>query len=210
MDVKLAMRIGVLLVAPATPSLRVLSQGSAPAARTQAESGQRAATSTSSASPLCRAEGKEEITIRCNYTEAPRPISSGFDKPRIVLNRMVLSFKTDEDSYMLVELTFTNGSTVPITRTVYLAIDDDAGRNYMRRPLPQVDFRKIAPGEQLKFSDRLLAPALRPGHYTIQLWIPNPDPSLKFDPLHNFLLSNAGMANPATGLNKLAVLAVVP
>jgi len=70
--------------------------------------------------------------------------------------------------------------------------------------------RKIAPGEQLKFSDRLLAPALRPGHYTIQLWIPNPDPSLQFDPLHNFLLSNAGMANPATGLNKLAVLAVVP
>jgi len=210
MDVKLAMAIVVLLVAPAIPSLPMFSQGSAPAAGSLAEGWRRAATSTSAASPLCLAEGKEEITIRCNYTEVPRPISSGFDKPRIVLNRMSLSFKTDEDSYMLVELAFTNESTVPITRTVYLAIEDDAGRNYMRRPLPQVDFRKIAPGEQLKFSDRLLAPALQPGHYTILLWIPNPDPSLKFDPLHNFLLSNAGMTNPATGLNKLAVLAVVP
>jgi hypothetical protein len=111
---------------------------------------------------------------------------------------------------MLVELMFTNEGTLPIMegRPVYLAIDDDTGHNYLRRLLPHVDFSELAPGEPLTFSDHLLVGAFRPGHYTIELWIPDPDPSLKFKSVHNFLVSSEGVGNPTTRLNILAEFTV--
>ena len=125
---------------------------------------------------------------------------------------MMLSFKADDDNYMSWTLTFSNQGTSQIAEkwSTYLAIDDAAGHNYLRRPLSEVDLRKLAPARTLTFSNRLLIPALKPGHYAIELWIPNPAPSLKFDPSHNFLLSNAGIADEVTGLNKVAVLEVLP
>lgn len=112
---------------------------------------------------------------------------------------------------MVVELTFTNEGTVRISDalTCYLAINDDAGQNYMRRILPRVDFHKLAPGQRLTFSDRLIVGSFRPGHYTIYLWIPNTDPTLRFNPARNFLLSSAGVADTVTGLNTVATFRVV-
>ncbi len=97
----------------------------------------------------------------------------------------------------------------PAAYAVYLAIDDESGNNYFRRQLANVDLRKVTPGKRLTFSERLLMPALRPGRYTVQLWIPRPDPSLQFDPAQNFLLSSRGMADPKSGLNKLATMTVL-
>lgn len=113
---------------------------------------------------------------------------------------------------MQIELTFTNRGTDRISdaRDVYVEIDDDAGHNYLRRLLPAVDFRKLVPGQPLKLSMRILSGAFRPSHYTIYLWIPSADPSLKFKPEHNFLLSGAGVADFLTGLNKIAEFAVAP
>jgi hypothetical protein len=155
---------------------------------------------------------REGLKILCNYTATPHCASSGIAEPRVVLNRLAPSFNWDDQSHMLVELTFTNRGTARISdaQTAYLAIEDGAGQNYMRRSLPQVDFPKLAPGERLTFSARLLAPALRLDHDTVQLCMPNSDPSLKFDPVHNFLLSSMGVANPDAGLNKLAARTVVP
>lgn len=107
---------------------------------------------------------------------------------------------------MLVELNFTNDSTEQISdrRTLYLSIDDNHGLNSVRRPLPNFDFSKLKPGDPQTFSTHLLIGAFRPGLYTISLWIPDTNPSLKFSPAHNFLLSNVGVADPVTGLNSLA------
>lgn len=154
----------------------------------------------------CAAIGKDKITIRCSYTAAPYSASETVAEPRIVINRAVLSFSVDDESQMLVTLTLTNGSrtSVPDNYRVYLAIDDDAGHNYMRRPLPKVDLHKLVSGKRLTFSDRILAPAFRDGHYIVHLWLPSTDSLLEFDSAHNLLLSSVGVADRATGLNTLA------
>jgi len=159
----------------------------------------------------CDTAGKNEISIACNYAEPPVPGAIGNAEPVIVLNRTVLSFKTNEENFMRVELTFTNrgGIRVSDARSVYLEIDDNSGRNYLRRVVPGVDFRKLAPGKRLTFSDKLLIAVLPPGHYAVQLWIPNPDPSRKFNPAYNFLLSNPRVPNKRTGLNTLATFEIV-
>ena len=159
----------------------------------------------------CDNVGREEITIMCEYTATPHA-SSDVKMTRIVLNRIMISFEPTEESHMHVDLTFTNGGTTRISdvRTPYLVIDDDAGQNHARRVLQQVDFRKIAPGQRLTFSDWLLVGGFRPGHYTIYLWIPDPDPSLKYSASHNFLLASIGVADPQTKLNILASFTVTP
>jgi hypothetical protein len=165
----------------------------------------------SSASPRCETAGKQEITITCHYKALPADNPRSDKETRIVLNDAVLSFKTSNESYMHVELTFTNESTNMISdgRQIYLAIDDDSGRNYVRRLLPHIDFRNLSPGVRKTISERLLVPALQPGHYNIQLWIPSSTTELKFDPGHNFLLSSTGVANKETGLNLIATFSVV-
>jgi len=156
----------------------------------------------------CHAEG-DEITLACDYASMPAPDAS--NGVRIVLNRAEFSFKTKHDNWMRVELTFSNSGAAKMAeaRKVYLAVDDADGHNYIRRVLPHVDLRSLAPGERQTFSDRLLIPALRPGRYIIHLWIPDPDPSLQFNSAHNLLLSSVGVPDRKTGLNTLATFAVV-
>jgi hypothetical protein len=210
-DVKFAKGISVWLAALATC---ILPAHSGNPARTfgeisKVQSGSRvpgSAPSRSSFASPCETVGKEEITIACSYTATPHSASKDITTPRIVLNRIMISFEPKEESHMVVELTFTNEGATRISdaRPTYLAIDDDTGQNYVRRVLQQVDFRKLAPGQRLGFSERLLVGSFRPGHYTIYLWIPNPDPALKFNPARNFLLSSEGVGDSATGLNMLA------
>jgi hypothetical protein len=164
----------------------------------------------SSAAPRCNTSGKKQITIVCHYA-ASTSSNPKVKDPRVVLNEAVLSFKTGNESYLHVELTFTNEGADSISddRSVYIAIDDDSGRNYVRRLLPHIDFRNLAPGVRQKFSERLLVPALQPGDYTILLWIPSAVPNLKFDSSHNFLLSSIGVPDQETGLNVVATFEVV-
>jgi hypothetical protein len=159
----------------------------------------------------CEAAGKSAITIACDYAEAPVSAANINNEQRIVLNRAVLSFKTKDENYMRVELTFTNQGTSSIlhSHAVYLAIDDKAGQNQLRRLLPHVDFRRLAPGGRLTFADQLLVGGLLEGHYTVYLWIPDPDPSLEFNAKDNLLLNSLGVPDQKTGLNKLATFVVV-
>jgi hypothetical protein len=159
----------------------------------------------------CHVAGKSQIIIACDYVEAKTPAEEHKAAPRIVLNHAMLKFKTDDENYMRIELTFTNQGAMRVAdaQVAYLAIDGDSGQNYLRRVLPHVDFRRLAPGEQLTFSDRLLVAVLQPGHYVIHLWIPSPDPYLKFNPAYNLLLANRGVPNRETGLNTLGTFEIL-
>lgn len=157
--------------------------------------------------PACDATGKEAILLVCDYAGAARTAAHSADDSRIELNHSRISFETDDENYMQIELTFTNRGKAPFSeaRPVYLAIDnEESGENYFRRILAGVDFRRLAPGKQLKFSEQLLVSSLRPGRYRVRLWIPQPDPSLQFNPAQNILLSNLRASDPATRLNELA------
>ncbi len=167
------------------------------------------ATSTS-AQPTAAA-AKREIAITCDYETSPPGTEKGGDEPQIAIIHAALSFKTNTENWLRAKFTFANAGTTRIseTRSVYLAIDDDSGHNFVRRVLPSVDFRSLAPGQQHVFSERLLIPALQPGHYKIELWIPSPDPALKFNRAHNLLLDNPSVADRKSGLNTLAAFDVV-
>jgi hypothetical protein len=160
----------------------------------------------STSAPQCEAIGRSELTIACAYSASSSVDADSRAAPRIILNRAVISFIPSNESHMRVQLTFTSdsGSKIADQRTVYLAIDDKKGENHMRRSLPHVDFTKLEPGRLTKFHETLLAPAFSPGAYIVSIWIPSTDPSLKFDPTHNFLLSSNGVPDPATGLNQIA------
>jgi hypothetical protein len=162
----------------------------------------------SSDSAPCQAEAKE-ITLSCDFAAMPAGEKNG--DMRIVLNHAAFSFKTKNENWMNVELTFSNAAAAKMAEApkVYLAVDDAEGHNYIRRVLPHADLRSLAPGERQTFSDRLLIPALRPGSYVIHLWIPDPDPSLQFNSAHNFLLSSVGVPDRKTGLNTVATFTVV-
>ena len=62
---------------------------------------------------------------------------------------------------MKIGLTITNRGPGAISeaRIVYIAIDGDDGKNYLRRPLPHVDLSKIAPQQTIAYSETLLSPA---------------------------------------------------
>jgi hypothetical protein len=158
----------------------------------------------------CHVRGSHEISITCDYVRTDSKFEAT-GKPRVALNHAAFVFKTKHDNWMSVALTFTNlDSAKPSeARSVYLAIDDDSGKNYIRRVLPHVDFRNLMPGQKTAFSEHLLIPALHPGHYRIELWIPSSDPALKFDVSHNFLLESVGVADRKTGLNRVASFSVV-
>jgi hypothetical protein len=162
------------------------------------------------ATSACEATGKTEIKIDCAYPASSDISTERQDAPRILLDHAVITFAPKHESHMQIQLTFTNESAVPFaaSRTVYIAFDDEAGQNHIRRPLPHVDFQKLVSGEPMTFSDQFLAPALQPGRYFVRLWIPDPNPALKFDAAHNFLLGNEGMADPSSGLNQVATVFV--
>ncbi len=164
-----------------------------------------------SGSELCQASGSRSISITCDYKAESSHAEPAAGEPRIALNHAAFSFKTKHDNWMSVTLTFTNLANAKPSqaRSVYLAIDDDSGKNYIRRVLPHVDFRTLAPGQKAEFSDHLLIPALHPRHYRISLWVPSSDPALKFDPAHNLLIESDGVADRKTGLNRVASFSVV-
>ena len=164
----------------------------------------------STSTPQCATIGTNDLTVTCAYTAGSSVGADSRTAPRIILDRAVLSFVPSNESHMSVELTFTNdsGSKIADQRMVYLAIDDERGENHMRRPLPHVDFTKLEPGRLTKFQEALLAPAFSPGPYIVSIWIPSTDPSLKFDPAHNFFLSSNGVPDSATGLNQIAKFTV--
>ncbi len=154
--------------------------------------------------PQCDIQGSGEITISCNYSTQSRGTEQ-IAGPRIALKHASFFFDTDQDSHMKIGLTITNHGTAAISeaRTVYLAIDGTAGKNYLRRALPDVDLSKVAPLQTVTFSEILLSPAFPRGTYAIHLWIPSSDTSLKFDASHNLLLNNIGVPDSTTGLNML-------
>jgi len=166
----------------------------------------------SASAPKCQVTGTSELTITCIYAAGPSGDTDSRTVPRIILNRAVISLIPSDGNPMRVELIFTNGTASKIAdqRTVYLSIDDGHGGNHMRRPLPLVDFRKLEPGKSMNFQETLLAPAFAAEAYIVSIWIPSPDPSLKFDPTHNLLLSSQGVPDRATGLNRIAEFAVSP
>jgi hypothetical protein len=167
------------------------------------------------ASSPCETSGQREIGINCEYT-ASEGVSKEHE-PAIVLNHVLLSFDAKHDRFsrernLHVELTFMlwGAERFPNERPVYLEINDDAGRNYVRRILPSVDFRKLRRGAAMRFTEELLAPAFQPGRYLVQLWMPGPDPALKFDPEHSLMLSNETIPDRMTGRNTLAAVSILP
>ena len=159
----------------------------------------------------CQATGKTEIKIDCTYdTTQSYGVSEEQKGPRILLSHALITFEPAHESRMRIELTFTNkgSSALAEPRTVYVEFDDEAGANHIRRPLPQVNLIKLVPGATLTFADQFLAPALRPGHYRVYLWIPSPDPKSKFDASHNLLLGNEEVAERGNGLNRIAAISV--
>ncbi len=160
--------------------------------------------------PQCDVKGDTEISITCDYSPAPNGASQ-IAGPRIAVDHASFFFDTDQDSRMKIGLTITNRGPDAIAeaRIVYIAIDGADDKNYLRRPLPHVDLSKIAPQQTIACSETLLSPAFPRGTYTIHLWIPSSEPSLKFDPAHNLLLNNIGVADSVTGLNTLATFTVL-
>lgn len=160
--------------------------------------------------PRCQITGTREIAITCDYIPMPMNSAQTAGKPQIALNRAELSFKTKDDNWMRLELRFTKLDSTPISeaRSVFIAIDDDAGHNFIRRPLPNVNLAALSPGHSAEFHERILVPALRPGHYQIKLWIPSIDPEFKFNSTHNLLIGSFGVADEKSGLNRIAAFSV--
>lgn len=160
--------------------------------------------------PRCQITGTQDIAIICNYTPMPLNAARSPHEPQIALNRVELSFGTTDSNWMRLELRFTKLDKRPISeaRSVYIAFDDDSGHNFIRRPLPSVNLAALVTGKSADFQERLLVPALRPGHYQIKLWIPSVNPAFKFDYRHNLLVSSFGVADESSGLNRIAAFSV--
>jgi hypothetical protein len=168
----------------------------------------RLASAETPRAPKCSISGTDEITITCDYPSPARSSSGSADSPRIALNHAVISFDPTEEGMLDLALTFAKEpADIQLTsRPVYFEIDDDSGRNYVRR-LTVVDFSKLT-AQPRTFSEKMNSPILPIGHFIMYLWIPDPNPALRFDRAHNFLLNNPGVSDAAKGLNKLADLTV--
>lgn len=184
---------------------------SAPVAEARGKLQQTPSNQPAAFEPKCQnTYDKNEVAISCEYVGIA--LSQKQAVPRIELNHASLSFDTREDDYLAGKLVFTNRSERSISEKhdVYLEIDDPSGTNYIRRLLPSVDFRKLAPGQPVEFSIRFLSAAFVPKRYIIYLWIPSLDPSLKFKAANNFLISSAGVPDSLSGLNKIAEFTARP
>jgi hypothetical protein len=155
----------------------------------------------------CRANGAAEISIDCAYATQP---SSLMEKAALALDHAKITFNAHDESIMHVGLTFRNvgGAAFTERRTVYIEFDDEGGRNFIRRPLPSVNFQQVGPGEKKTFTESFLVPALLPGRYLVRLWIPSPEPALKFEASQNLLLRNEAVPEAATRLNHIADIVI--
>ncbi len=163
----------------------------------------------SSGGSRCEASGRLRISISCEYIASE--IVSKKNDPAIALKHASISFEPNHESHLHVELTFIQHGTMRFVadQPCYLAINGASGENYVRRVLPHLDFRKLTPGVAATFSDEFLAPALQPGRYLVQLWIPDPNPSSKLNPANGFLLGNVGVPDQTKGLNTIAAILVL-
>lgn len=150
------------------------------------------------------------MAITCDYIAMPVDSAQAAGQPLIALNHAELSFKTDDDNWMHLELRFTrlDSGAAGEARRVYIEIDGDSGENIIRRPLPSVNLARLAPGQPTEFNERMVFPALRPGHYLIKLWVPSADPVFQFNASHNLLLSSFGVAEEKSRLNAIASFSV--
>ena len=155
----------------------------------------------------CKSAGDVSIVLECSFPV--ESIKRRETARQIALTRVAIRFRPEEESQMQVDLTFTNlGSSVfNENRILYIEVDDINGKNYIRRPLPHVDFRELAPGMSKTFREVLLVPALRPNKYSVRLWIPSSEPAWKFDSGHNLLLAGA-VIDQSTNL--IAAITVTP
>lgn len=168
------------------------------------------AAATVSSQPRCVTSGARTISISCDYTPMAPDSGQIAGQPQIALNHAELAFNTKDDNWMRLVLRFTKLDNQPFaeSRMVYIAIDDDRGNNFVRRPLPAVNLAGLAPGQSIQFEQRLLFPAFQPGHYQVKLWIPSNDPALKFKAAHNWLVSSYGVPDSQSGLNTIASFSV--
>ena len=206
----IAIRTFKSFITPACLYCAVLVAFSAPdAAQGKADSPASRPSSTKT-EPRCLIAGTRDITIRCDYTPMPPDAARSPHEPQIALNRVELSFGTTDSNWMHLALRFTKLDKKPISeaRSVYIAFDDDSGHNFIRRPLRSVDLATLTTGKSADFQERLLVPALRPGHYQIKLWIPSDNPAFKFNSTHNLLVSSFGVADENSGLNRIAAFSV--
>jgi hypothetical protein len=160
----------------------------------------------SNVQPRCVVSSSRQISIACDYKPLPLRKDLPAGEPQIALNHAELQFDTRDDNWMSLSLTLTRLDSPPAAsaRTVYIEVDDDAGRNFVRRPLSAINIAGLAPDNPVRFDQRLIFPAFPPGHYQVKLWIPSNNPALKFKPDHNLLVSSAGVADAASGLNRIA------
>jgi hypothetical protein len=156
----------------------------------------------------CSTSGRQQILITCEYPAA-KDRSAG---PRIILKRANLSFETQDENHMRIELTFANVGAAGLSETYssYLAIDDETtGDNYFRRLLAQVDLSKVRPGAELTFTERHLIGALPAGHYRVHLWIPLSRSHSAADVGQPLRLANLVAEGPDNSLNRLAAFSVM-
>jgi hypothetical protein len=160
--------------------------------------------------PRCLVQGGRKITITCDYKPIPVDSRPATGSAAIALNHAELAFETRDDNWMSLELRFTRLDSTPTSEAhlVYIAIDDEFGNNYIRRPLPDVNLSGLEPGLSTEFKERLILPALRPGHYQIKLWMPSAEPMNRFEAAHNLLVSSFGVADEKLRLNTIAAFVV--
>jgi hypothetical protein len=157
----------------------------------------------------CQTTVAKDLSLDCLYGAGT---TSRDGSPHLWLKHASISFEVKGESYMSVSLQIKNEDTERFAerRTVFIEIDDTKGVNYLRRALRHADLGLLEPGETRVFFERLLVGAFRPGEYIISLWIPSPEPGETYNSRRNFLLRGENVADPDTGLNKLAQFTVLP
>jgi len=157
---------------------------------------------------LCQATTANNLVLDCAYRLGTTRLASS---PHLRLIHASMSFEIKGESYMSLSLLIANEDTVRFVerRTVFIEIDDPQGKNYLRRALSHVDLSLIDPGGTRAFSEKLLVGSFLPGDYIISLWIPSPDAEHTYNSKRNFLLSGDNVADPETGLNRLAQFTVL-
>jgi hypothetical protein len=158
----------------------------------------------------CATTGQRVITITCAYPSGPGSAAQNNGLPIAIKNFMV-SFNPKEEGPITIELTFANvgNEAVQHARPVYLAVDDEEGKNYFRRELKEVDLANIASGQTMTFREEQLIAAFPQGHYFFHLWMPSNELAQTFDFRYNALLANEGLAETGSGLDRLADFTVV-
>jgi hypothetical protein len=158
----------------------------------------------------CATTGQRVITITCAYSEG-RDSSEQNNGLPIAVKSFVVSFNPKDEGPITIELTFANVGMQALSkaRPVYLAVDDEEGKNYFRRELKQIDLQTIEHGQTVTFREEQLIASFPQGHYTFHLWMPSNEPGQKFDARYNALLANQDLAETSSGLDRLAEFSVV-